>query len=160
SKLGRAIPMRGWKRTLTHGLRFAFTIMGSSIVDSLRAENTAGIRKREREKSHGQNCKTQGCKVDAEAHNAETRDAQQPSARPNTPRRVGQASRRAQDARGSASPLINRIGAGLRPEAPNGCVRPKRLRSPLCANKNSVAHSFITTCCKTPENAAKMCACS
>jgi hypothetical protein len=56
-----------------------------------------------REKSNGQNSKTQDGKIaaetrDAETRDAETRDAQDPSARPNAPRRVGQAPRRTQGA--------------------------------------------------------------
>ena len=41
---------REQKGTLTRSLRFPFTITGSFIVDSLRAEKTTGIWKQEREK--------------------------------------------------------------------------------------------------------------
>jgi hypothetical protein len=156
-------PMRVWKSDLNP--RFTIRFHHNALVYCRFAtgrENRWHLETRERERSHGQNCKTQGCKVDAEARDAETRDAQEPSARPTAPRRVGQASRHTQGARGGASSLINRIGAYLRPEAPNGCVRPKRLRPPRCANKrNSAARILrLPPCCKTPENAAKMCACS
>jgi len=134
-------PCTDRKGILTRSLRFAFTITGSFIVDSLRAEENAGIWKQEREKSNGQNSKTQDDKVGAETCDAQARDSQESSTRPNAPRRGGQAPRRPQ---GAAQGVVagqshwRRFAAGgsqwVRPAKTSAQAlrREERFRPPTC----------------------------
>jgi hypothetical protein len=121
-------------------------------------KKTAGIWKQEREKSNGQNSKTQDGKVDAETRDAKTRDAQEPSSRPSSPPRIGQAPRRTQGA-------AQRVVAGkshcrMLPAGGSRRVRPAEIVSARRQKNPGRTHIAIKAFRKAPENAAKMCACS
>jgi len=102
-----------------------------------------------REKSNGENSKTQDGKVAAETRDAQARDTQEPPARPNAPRRVGQAPRRtqgaAQDVVGGKS-HCRMFAAGGSQGAPPAAA----LCSRECEKKLGRAHVSSKPFCKSP----------
>ena len=114
-----------------------------------------------REKSNGQNSKTQDGKVAAETRDAQARDAQKPSARRNAAPRVGQAPRRTQ----GAAPGVVAGKAHCRMLAAGGSQQvPPAETSLLTTTREDITRPrarFDQDSLQIPlKNTGKMCACS